>query len=124
MYRSILPQFGGSVHPLYDTMPLGNGHSALSVIDAKLYSNPIGPQWVRSVAGLKLQEKADFGMLVTTSYFTKGARDLEHNELKDHVRLEDFETVVKWLAGHRWKKTGGIYLPESRFSEPSNKTTA
>jgi hypothetical protein len=91
--------------------------STLVVVDAKQYTNKIGVGWVRAVAGLKLQHNADLGMLVTTSRFTRGARDLEQNELRQHVSLKDFEDLQQWLKQHDWVRDGnGLFAPKLRFS--------
>ena len=93
----------------------------MAVIDCKQYGPKIGVDKVRAIAGLKLQHQAKVGMLVTTSYFTSGARDLERNELHDHVQLHDFDQVKQWLATHEWQCASGLYLPKSRFSADTDK---
>ena len=102
---------------IYAVFPASN---ALAVIDCKQYGPKIGVEKVRAIAGLKLQHKADVGMLVTTSYFTSGARNLERNELHDHVQLHDFDRVKQWLAMHEWQCVSGLYLPKSRFSKDAD----
>lgn len=103
---------------IYAALP-GTGGSTIAVIDCKKYCDKIGVETVRSVAGLKLQHNAAVGMLVTTSYYTSGARDLERNELSAHVQLHDFDQVKEWLAAHQWTNVSGLYLPNSRFSKDS-----
>ena len=105
---------------IYAALPTPNG-SSLAVIDCKRYGPKIGVEKVRAIAGLKFQHQADFGVLVTTSYFTSGARALERNQLRDHVRLYDFDRVKQWLAMHEWQcGESGLYLPKSRFSADSD----
>lgn len=100
---------------IYAARPGRNG-STLAVIDCKKYGPKIGVGMVRSIAGLKLQHQADVGVLVTTSYFTSGARNLEQKELRGHVELYDFDRVKDWLKIHEWKGASGLFLPKPRFS--------
>jgi hypothetical protein len=110
---------------IYAALPTPNG-SSLAVIDCKRYGPKIDVETVRAVAGLKFQHQSDFGaefgVLVTTSYFTSGARALEQKQLRDHVRLYDFDRVKQWLAMHDWQcGKSGLYLPKSRFSKEADK---
>jgi len=101
---------------IYAARPGDTDGSTLAVIDCKKYRGRVGVDRVRSIAGLKLQHNASVGILITTSYFTAGARDLERNQLREHVKLHDFTSIKSWLTKHRWKQEGELYLPESRFS--------
>ncbi|MBV9470518.1 MAG: restriction endonuclease [Abitibacteriaceae bacterium] len=74
-----------------------------SRIECKRYSAPIGVEISRALLGVVSDEKVNKGVIVTTSRFTKGAKDLA----KRNPRLEliDGEHLVPLLNEHfgpRW----------------------
>jgi len=71
--------------------------TGLYFIECKRYSagNKVGVEIVRSLHGVVESEKATGGIVVTTSFFTRGAfefrdRNQYHLELADRARLQEF----------------------------------
>lgn len=64
---------------------------SLYVVQCKRYAarRKIGPSLVRELIGTVDHKRASAGVLLTTSFFTKGARDLEH-DYKHRLALRDF----------------------------------
>jgi len=68
------------------------------LIECKRYatSNRVGVQVVRSLLGVKTDEKATKAILATTSRFTAGAKDLFGRHIWE-LEPRDFDGVVDWL---------------------------
>lgn len=71
----------------------------LFLVECKQYTPPlkVGVQVVRSLYGTVQQTKATAGILVTTSFFTKVAKDFQR-EIKYQIQLRDFFEIKKWLG--------------------------
>jgi len=70
----------------------------LYLVECKRYTPPnkVGVQVVRSLYGVVQQTNANAGIVVTTSFFTSGAKELEQ-ELKYQMHLQDYIQIQKWL---------------------------
>lgn len=58
---------------------------------------PVGVGYVRSLYGVVQKEKATKGILVTTSYFTSGAKEFVKEE-KYSMGLVNYEDIKSWLS--------------------------
>jgi restriction system protein len=56
----------------------------LTIVQAKRYSQAIGPNHIRELAGAMEEKKAGWGILITTSWFTAGS----HEKAREHSRME------------------------------------
>lgn len=70
----------------------------LYLIECKRYSpqNPVGPEIIRSLYGVVEQEHASCGLLVTTSRFTTGAKEVAR-KTEYKLALHDYQDLVSWL---------------------------
>ncbi|HWM90871.1 MAG TPA: restriction endonuclease [Thermoanaerobaculia bacterium] len=70
----------------------------LCLVECKRYSpdNPVGVELVRSLHGVRDIERANAAALVTTSYFTLGAIELQRR-LGYQLSLHDFDCLKLWL---------------------------
>lgn len=68
------------------------------VVECKKYSpaNPVKVNLVRQLSGVVQAERATAGILVTTSSFTRGARELE-KQLSHQISLKDYMDIQDWL---------------------------
>ncbi len=77
------------------------GDNLLCLVECKRYSvdRPIGVSLIRALYGVVQSERANMGMLVTTSSFTKGSNDFQklHNS---QISLKDFNDLKKWLRSN------------------------
>jgi restriction system protein len=82
------------------TRKLGTGEE-LYLVDAKKYkkTRKIGVEKVRTLYGLLTHRKATKAMLVTTTSFTKDARELEHDH-KYQLTLSDYAEVALWIQNY------------------------
>lgn len=80
--------------------------SHLYVVECKRYApqRPVGVHYVRSLYGVLEEQKATHGIIASTSYFTRGAKQLAGN-LKWRVSLRDFGALKQWLS--RWRGGAG-----------------
>ncbi|WP_145408419.1 restriction endonuclease [Paenibacillus xylanexedens] len=76
--------------------------SQLLIIECKRYcsSHKVGVELVRGIYGVKMAERATAAMLVTTSFFTKGAIDFA-SPLKYELSLKDFSDLKSWLKDYK-----------------------
>lgn len=72
--------------------------SFLYIVQCKKYApnRPVGVELVRELYGIVQVEKATAGIIATTSYFTKGAKDLR-DKLLYQISLKDYIGVQEWL---------------------------
>lgn len=85
----------------------------LCIVQAKRYSNVVGVNHIRELAGAMEEKKAGWGVLVTTSWFTSGGWD----KARDHGRMEliDGERLVYLIKEHLGKDVIiGINRPRSK----------
>jgi DNA-directed RNA polymerase specialized sigma24 family protein len=70
----------------------------LYVVECKKYSpdHPVGVGLVRQLYGVVQQEKATAGILITTSFFTKPAKEFQ-GQAAFQISLRDFFEIRKWL---------------------------
>lgn len=68
------------------------------VVECKKYSpaHPVKVNLVRQLSGVVQAERATAGILVTTSSFTRGARELE-KQLFHQISLKDYMDIQDWL---------------------------
>lgn len=71
----------------------------LYLVECKRYIPPlnVGVQVVRSLYGVVQQKNANAGIIVTTSFFTSNAKELQ-KELKYQIQLQDYLQIQKWLG--------------------------
>ncbi|MCB9681376.1 MAG: restriction endonuclease [Alphaproteobacteria bacterium] len=101
-------------------------HPTLTVIDCKRYraDRKIGVGMVRTIAGLREQYEANTGMLVTTSSFSKPARDLQIERFKHSVALADMDRLAGWLSRYGWdRSSAGVYFPGAVGSSTRTAST-
>lgn len=72
--------------------------SHLYLAECKKYepSHPVGVEYVRSLYGVVEAEKATRGIIASTSYFTKGAKDFSR-DLKWRVGLINYDDLRDWV---------------------------
>jgi len=70
----------------------------LYLAECKRYDshNPVGVHYIRSLYGVLEQERATKGIIATTSYFTRGARELAQ-DLKWRISLKDYTDLKLWI---------------------------
>lgn len=71
----------------------------LYLVECKRYTPPhkVGIGVIRSLYGVVQKENANAGLVVTSSFFTEGAKDFE--EVREfQIQLSDFFRVKKWLG--------------------------
>lgn len=71
----------------------------LYLVECKRYAenNPVGVQIVRSLHGVVQQQRANGGLVVTSSFFTKGAKEFR-SEISHQMHLHDYINIQKWLG--------------------------
>jgi HJR/Mrr/RecB family endonuclease len=77
----------------------------LYLVECKRYAktNPVGVSIVRALYGVIEDQNATKGVIVTTSDFTKGAKNF--NDLhKNRMDLRNYDSLVRWLANAGGKK--------------------
>lgn len=74
----------------------------LGLIECKRYSanNKVSVEIVRGLYGVVASEKASFGIVATTSTFTKDARSFQQTN-RYQLQLADYENLVQWLKDYR-----------------------
>lgn len=70
----------------------------LYIVECKKFApdRAVGVGYVRSLHGVVMAESATAGILVTTSYFTKPAREFE-DTVRYKLSLQDYSDVSRWL---------------------------
>ncbi|AVD54552.1 hypothetical protein BEH_24640 (plasmid) [Priestia filamentosa] len=76
--------------------------TTLYVVEAKRYSenNKVGVEIVRGLYGVKSAERANVGVIVTTSSFTQDAIEFA-SPLKYELSLNDYTDLKKWLIEYK-----------------------
>jgi len=79
--------------------------SFLYLVECKRYTPPnkVGVSIVRSLHGVVQQQQANAGIVVTTSFFTKGAREFQEDS-PHQMHLRDFLSLQEWLGVPRIKR--------------------
>jgi hypothetical protein len=77
--------------------------AAMTLVDCKRYAatKKVGVEIVRGLYGVVEERKATKGMIVTTSFFTKGAVDFR-DSLQYRLAFADFDDVKNFLE--QWKR--------------------
>jgi restriction system protein len=72
--------------------------SFLYVVECKKYApdNPVGVGLIRQLNGVVQAERATAGILATTSYFTRGAKELQ-SRISHQISLKDYVGIREWL---------------------------
>ena len=72
------------------------------LVECKRYEerNRVGVGIVRGLYGVVCSENATKGLVVTSSFFTKGARDFESRNI-DRVSLHDYDALATWIRSMR-----------------------
>ncbi|MBA7564647.1 hypothetical protein ES708_06310 [subsurface metagenome] len=70
----------------------------LYIVECKKHSpdHPIGVALVRQLNGVIQAEQATVGILATTSFFTKGAKEFQ-KQVAFQISLKDYFGIQKWL---------------------------
>ena len=73
--------------------------SFLYVVECKQYSpdNRVGVGLIRELNGVVQAERATAGILATTSFFTKGAKEFQAR-LSNQISLKDYLGIQEWLS--------------------------
>jgi restriction system protein len=58
--------------------------------------NPVGVEIVRALHGVSVEERASCAVVVTTSHFTKGAKEFA-TRVEHQMSLRDFNNLSAWL---------------------------
>lgn len=75
-----------------------DGHEGLCLVECKRYKpeRKVNVQTVRSLFGVVQDARANLGMIVTTSSYTKDAYSFQKRNLHT-LSLKDFEDLKKWI---------------------------
>jgi restriction system protein len=73
--------------------------SFLYLVECKRYTPPnkVGVEIVRALHGVVQQQQANAGVIVTSSFFTKGAQELQQR-VPRQLHLHDYIAIQKWLG--------------------------
>lgn len=73
--------------------------SFLYLVECKRYSpqHKVGVSVVRALHGVVQQRQANAGIVVTSSFFTKGAKEFQEN-VPHQMQLRDYLALQKWLG--------------------------
>jgi len=93
---------GGKDIMAYMNTPHGR---ILCLVEAKKYraDRPVGVGLVRELYGTFIDSNATNAMLVTTSKFSKDAREFQARH-EYQLALRDYDNVVQWIERHKVKK--------------------
>ena len=80
--------------------------TAMIVIECKRYAvkKKVGVEIIRSLYGVVEQKAATKGIIATTSYFTKAAKEF-HNDLQYRLGLADFDALCSMLNERKIRKS-------------------
>lgn len=72
------------------------------IVECKRYvpPNKVGVEHVRQLLGVKADSGASKGVIATTSYFTKPAKEFESRH-KYELELKDFDAIAEWSSEYR-----------------------
>lgn len=85
----------------YDVLAVRNDPltgPAYYLVECKRYNpaRPVGVEIVRQLADVVATERAHRGIIVTTSRFTAGAREMESQRSRT-LTLHDYEVLLRWM---------------------------
>ncbi len=74
----------------------------LCLVEAKRYraDRPVGVELIRTLYGTLNDHQASSALLVTTSHFTKGAKDFRSRHAYE-INLKDFHDIQQWIAKYK-----------------------
>lgn len=83
----------------------------LYVVECKRYApdQPVGVEMIRALYGVVQAERATAGILATTSFFSKEAREFQ-GRLQFQIQLHDYYDLQRWLRD-ALKKVDGAHKP-------------
>ena len=98
---TLTSQSGDRGVDLYAARQTGLG-TLLYVVECKRFASgrAVGPGLVRELRGVIDRETATGGVLVTTSFFSRGARE-EQRSIASRLSLRDQKDISHWLSGSR-----------------------
>lgn len=69
------------------------------LVECKRFTPPnkVGVQYVRALHGVVQQQQANAGIIVTTSFFTSGAKEFQ-SQLQTQMHLKDYLVLQRWLG--------------------------
>lgn len=72
--------------------------SFLYIVECKKYkpTHKVGVNILRDLYGVLSKERATYGIAITTSYFSKPAKEFQQ-ELQFQMSLKDFDSIKQWL---------------------------
>jgi len=72
--------------------------SFLYLVECKRYApdRPVGVGFIRQLYGTVQAERATAGILATTSFFTRGAKDFQ-SKVEFQISLQDYLGIQKWI---------------------------
>lgn len=70
----------------------------LMLVQCKQTANPVSVEIVREMYGVTMQRRATMGIVATTSYFTRDAKEFQ-KPVAATLTLRDFEDLTRWLRG-------------------------
>ena len=74
---------------------------------------------VRALFGVKTNMTVAGGMLATTSYFTRGAKEFKASRYD--LELKDYEGILEWINEYRPNPNGRLYLRDNRLIVPGEE---
>ena len=87
----------------YGRLVINEIFSIKVVFQCKRYApdNPISSKAINEFRGAFMHGDAEMGLFITTSHFTKDARDTAKNSYAKEIHLMDIEDIVQKLIDHR-----------------------
>ena len=109
------PSKDGGCDILAISKDLETGLKSSWIIECKKYSaeRKVGVGIARALYGTKLRLDVSNALLATTSFFTKGVRELSGS--KYLLELRDYEGVLEWINEYRPNPNGKLYIKENRL---------
>lgn len=125
LVAEILASYGWSVQLTpatkdggYDIFAISRDRSGLEspwLVECKKYGpdRPVGVEIVRSFWAVKTSSRVANGLIVTSSSFTRGAREFTAQGYD--LALRDFEVVIDWINSYRPHPGGRLYLKDKQL---------
>jgi len=89
------------------------GMTSKYIVECKRYAvkRPVRVELVRSLYGVKQQQRADHAILATTSYFTVDAMKFSRSPDVWNLHLKDFDAIKDWLGTYgEMMRKGAVLL--------------
>lgn len=87
------------------------------LVECKLHEDKIGVEYARGLLGVVASEKANRGVLVSPSGFTKGAQDFADQNVLELIPLPAFATLMNEYATPHWPDRLDYMIVESRRAQ-------